>query len=90
MVITAIICIAIVVVLICVILAVLLYNTMLLLNEHNKRLLALTKESLDHERDARDELSAAKEELNALYNERQEPNDNNPEDEETFHDPDLD
>ena len=89
--IVAIICIAIVVVAITCILAILLYNMMLCLNEHNKRLLELTKESLDNERDARDELNAMYQEFNSVANPDQEfPTKQDDSDDNNFHDPDLD
>ena len=56
---TAIICIASVVVVIVVILAILVYNQMLLLNEVNKRLLLMAKESVDRERSTMEELQEA-------------------------------
>lgn len=59
----AIICIAAVVIIIVIILTILVYNQMLLLNEVNKRLLLMTKESIDRERSTMEELQEALVEL---------------------------
>jgi hypothetical protein len=61
--ITAIVCIAAVVVAIVIILTILVYNQMLLLNEVNKRLLLMTKESIDKERYTQEQLQEALVEL---------------------------
>ena len=53
-----------------VIIAILLYNQMLLLNEVNKRLLLMTKESIDKERLTQEELNEALRQLDALTNEQ--------------------
>lgn len=58
-------------VVIVVIIAILLYNQMLLLNEVNKRLLLMTKESVDKERATQEELTEALRQLDALANEQQ-------------------
>ena len=86
---TAIICIASVVVVIVVILAILVYNQMLLLNEVNKRLLLMAKESVDRERSTMEELQEA---LLAL---EQQSNDTpvqaeTPDSINSYHDSDLD
>ncbi len=57
-------------VIIVIIIAVLLYNQMLLLNEVNKRLLLMAKESIDRERATQEELTEALQELEALANEQ--------------------
>lgn len=57
-------------VIIVVVIAVLLYNQMLLLNEVNKRLLLMVKESVDKERATQEELTEALQELEALANEQ--------------------
>ena len=55
-------------ILIVIIIAVLLYNQMLILNEVNKRLLLLAKESVDKERSTQEALSDALRELDAMAN----------------------
>lgn len=83
----AIICIAIVVVAIVIVLTILIYNQMLLLNEVNKRLLLMTKESIDKERSTQEELSDALVQLQAKADEEQStPEEQN----QIYHDPDLD
>jgi uncharacterized protein YsxB (DUF464 family) len=57
--ITAIVCIAVVVLAIVIVLTILVYNQMLLTNEVNKRLLLMTKESIDKERSTQQELQDA-------------------------------
>lgn len=69
----AIICIASVVVILAVIMAVMIYNQMLLLNEVNKRLLLMAKESVDKERSTQEELSEALVALEAKVNEQAVP-----------------
>lgn len=74
-------------VVIVVIIAVLLYNQMLLLNEVNKRLLLMTKESVDKERQTQEELTEALRQLDAMANEQQTKTEYNvtpEEDEEQF------
>lgn len=56
---TAIICISVIVLLIVIVLTILVYNQMLLLNEVNKRLLLMAKESVDRERSTMEELQDA-------------------------------
>lgn len=68
--ITIIIALAVALVLIVVIIAILLYNQMLLLNEVNKRLLLMVKESIDRERETQEDLSQALRELDAAANEQ--------------------
>jgi hypothetical protein len=58
-------------VVIVVIIAILLYNQMLLLNEVNKRLLVMTKESIEKERATQEDLTEALRQLDALANEQQ-------------------
>lgn len=86
--ITAIVCIALVVLAIVIILTVLVYNQMLLLNETNKRLLLLTKEAIDKERMTQEELQ------DALLTIEQMSNTGNPDlkpsEQPEFHDEDLD
>ena len=84
---TAIICIAAVVIAIVIILTIIIYNQMLLLNEVNKRLLLIAKESIDKERSTQEELSDALLELQSRANEEQSvPEEQN----QIYHDPDLD
>lgn len=89
----AIICIAAVVVVIVIVLTILVYNQMLLLNEVNKRLLLMAKESVDRERQTEADLQEALRQIDELTNNTQavvpsEPDENfNP---HTFHDEDLD
>lgn len=68
--ITAIICIAAIVLIIIVVLTILLYNMMLLMNEVNKRLLLMTKESIDKERSTQEELQDALVALEQMSNEQ--------------------
>lgn len=84
----AVICLTIVVVAIVIVLAVLIYNQMLLLNEVNKRLLLMAKESIDKERMTQEELQEALVNLEQLSNE--EPVAAQPTIDERFHDDDLD
>ena len=67
---TIVITLAVALVLIVVIIAILLYNQMLLLNEVNKRLLLMTKESVDRERATQEDLTQALRELDAAVNEQ--------------------
>lgn len=53
------ICLTVIVVAILVLLGILLYNQMLATNEVNKRLLLITKESIDKERSTKEELQAS-------------------------------
>lgn len=68
--ITAIICIAAIVLVIIIVLTILLYNMMLLMNEVNKRLLLMTKESIDKERSTQEELQDALVTLEQMSNEQ--------------------
>jgi Mg2+/Co2+ transporter CorB len=68
--ITAIICIAAIVLVIIIVLTILLYNMMLLVNEINKRLLLITKESIDKERSSQEELQDALIALEQMSNEQ--------------------
>jgi predicted Holliday junction resolvase-like endonuclease len=68
--ITAIICIAAIVLVIIIVLTILLYNMMLLVNEVNKRLLLITKESIDKERSSQEELQDALIALEQMSNEQ--------------------
>ena len=86
---TAIICIAAVVVVIVVILTILVYNQMLLLNEVNKRLLLMAKESVDKERATMEELQDALVALEQQSNQMQGTQDT-PDSINSFHDSDLD
>lgn len=54
-------------ILIAVIMAVVIYNQMLLLNQVNKRLLLMTKESIEKERMTMDELQTRLDEFEAEY-----------------------
>ena len=85
----AIICLAAVVVVIVAVLTILVYNQMLLLNEVNKRLLLMAKESVDRERATMEELQNA---LVALEQQANEPaiNFDSPISNETYHDSDID
>lgn len=87
--ITAIIAIAAVVVVIVIVLTILVYNQMLLLNEVNKRLLLMAKESIDNERSTMEELQdalvALEQQSNDIHVEAQTPDSIN-----SFHDSDLD
>ena len=56
-----------------VLLGILLYNQMLATNEVNKRLLLITKESIDKERSTQEELQAALVELDRATQENQSP-----------------
>lgn len=87
--ITAIVCLAFVVVVIVIILTILVYNQMLLLNEVNKRLLLMAKESVDKERSTMEELQQA---LVALEQQSNEPqvNIDTPDSINSYHDSDLD
>jgi predicted Holliday junction resolvase-like endonuclease len=84
----AVICLTIVVVAILIVLTILIYNQMLLLNEVNKRLLLMAKESIDKERMTQEELQEALVNLEQLSNE--EPVTVPPTIDERFHDNDLD
>lgn len=86
---TAIICIASVVVVIVVILAILVYNQMLLLNEVNKRLLLMAKESVDKERSTMEELQEALLALEQQSNETPVQTET-PDSINSYHDSDLD
>jgi hypothetical protein len=86
---TAIICIASVVVVIVVILAILVYNQMLLLNEVNKRLLLMAKESVDRERSTMEELQEALLALEQQSNETPVQTET-PDSINSYHDSDLD
>lgn len=83
---------AVALVFIVIIVAILLYNQMLLLNEVNKRLLLMTKESVDKERSTQEDLTEALRALDAAANEQVKP-EVNVEDEEPFnphtYDPEL-
>jgi len=68
--ITSVIVLAVLVVVIVVVLAILLYNQMLLTNEVNKRLLVMTKDSIDHERGTQEQLNEAISELERVSNEQ--------------------
>lgn len=82
----AIICIAVVIVAIVVTLAILVYHQMLLINEVNKRLLLLAKDSIDDQRSTQEELQNALIELqNRADEEQPQVENNNP-----YRDPDLD
>ena len=59
---------AVIVAAILILLGVLFYNQMLLTNEVNKRLLLITKESIDRERSSQEELNAALVELERQSN----------------------
>lgn len=93
--ITAIICISVVVLAIVIVLTILVYNQMLLLNEVNKRLLLYAKESIDKERSTTEELQEALHQLDALANEMQSntiestEEVNQPFNPHTYNDPDL-
>lgn len=63
------ICLTIIIVAIIIMLAILIYNQMLLLNEVNKRLLLMAKESIDKERMTQEELQEALVNLEHLSNE---------------------
>jgi hypothetical protein len=54
-------------ILISIILAVIIYNQMLLLNQVNKRLLLMTKESIENERMTMDELQTRLDEFESEY-----------------------
>lgn len=71
--ITCVIVLAAVIVCILVLLGILFYNQMLVTNEVNKRLLLLTKESIDRERSSQEELQQALLELDRATNETQVP-----------------
>lgn len=86
--ITAIICIAVIVLAIIIILTILLYNMMLLLNEVNKRLLLIAKESIDNERSTQEELQDALVALEQASNEQPITTTSNTN--ESFNDDDLD
>lgn len=88
--ITAIVCIAAVVLAIVIILTVLVYNQMLLLNEVNKRLLLLAKESIDKERMTQEELQEALVTLEQVSNEVVQPKSTTQTNEQGFYDEDLD
>ena len=69
-----------------VLLGILLYNQMLATNEVNKRLLLITKESIDRERSTQEELQQALIELDRATNEQTPTNQDTPsqEPDETF------
>lgn len=69
--ITCVIVLSAVIVCILVLLGILFYNQMLVTNEVNKRLLLITKESIDKERSTQEELQAALLELDRATNENQ-------------------
>lgn len=56
-----------------IIIAILLYNQMLIINEVNKRLLLLAKDSVENERSTQEELTDALRQLDAATNEIQTP-----------------
>lgn len=85
--ITAIVCIAAVVLGIVIVLTILVYNQMLLLNEVNKRLLLLAKDSIEKERTTQEELQDALLTIEQMSNEQQPQT---PLNETRFHDEDLD
>lgn len=60
---------AVALVLVVIIMAIVLYNQLLLLNEVNKRLLVLTKDSIEKERTTQEELQEALRQLDELSNE---------------------
>lgn len=70
------ICLTVIVVAILVLLGILLYNQMLATNEVNKRLLLITKESIDKERSTQEELQASLVELERAT--QQEARESNP------------
>ena len=88
--IVAIVCIAAVVLAIVIILTILVYNQMLLLNEVNKRLLLLAKESVEKERTTQEELQDALVTIEQMSNEQQAPQVSNQFNEPQFRDEDLD
>jgi hypothetical protein len=67
--ITAIVCIAAIVLLIVIVLTILVYNQMLLLNEVNKRLLLMARESVEKERMTQEELQDALVTIEQMSNE---------------------
>ena len=69
---TAIICISVVVIAIVIVLTIIVYNQMLLLNEVNKRLLVMAKDAIDNERNTEDELQEAIRELEEQANNKSE------------------
>ena len=80
---------AVLVICILVLLGILFYNQMLVTNEVNKRLLLLTKESIDRERSTQEQLQEALLELDRATNEKNNPTveDNTPtvpDNDETF------
>lgn len=84
---TAIICIATIVLAIIIVLTILVYNQMLLLNEVNKRLLLFARESIEKERMTQEELQEALITIEQMSNE-QTPQVNQVSEPE-FHDDDL-
>jgi hypothetical protein len=82
-VIVCIIVLAVVIVCILVLLGILFYNQMLVTNEINKRLLLLTKESIDRERSTQEELQQALLELDHATNEQNNSNTSTPAEENT-------
>ena len=88
--IVAIVCIAAVVVAIVIVLTILVYNQMLLLNEVNKRLLLLAKESIDKERITQEELQDALVTIEQMSNETAPNNSVQQSKDLGFHDEDLD
>jgi hypothetical protein len=84
---TAIICIATIVLAIIIVLTILVYNQMLLLNEVNKRLLLFARESIEKERMTQEELQEALVTIEQMSNE-QTPQGNQVFEPE-FHDDDL-
>lgn len=86
--ITCVIVLSVVIVCILVLLGILFYNQMLVTNEVNKRLLLITKESIDKERSTQEELQQALIELDRATQENQSttssPNAGEAQDEEPF------
>ena len=85
--IAAIISIAVIVLAIVIVLTILVYNQMLLLNEVNKRLLLLAKESVDKERMTQEELQEALVTIEQMSNNESE---SKPSAEPLYRDEDLD
>ena len=71
--ITCVIVLSVVIVCILVLLGILFYNQMLVTNEVNKRLLLITKESIDKERSTQEELQAALLELDRATQQQSQP-----------------
>ena len=88
--ITAIICIACVVLAIIIVLTIIVYNQMLLLNEVNKRLILLTKDSIEKERNSISDLQEALTELEKTYSVHSNQTNNPSVLQEIYNDSDLD